>query len=53
MICAVSPNKPKTPAHSVRVDQDLWDAASAKAAGEGHTIADVIRELLWVYVTGE
>lgn len=47
------PNQPKTPAHSVRVDDALWTAAVAKAEDEGRKIADVIRELLWVYVVGE
>lgn len=52
-ITVVSPNQPKTPAQSVRVDQALWTAAKEKAESEGRTIADVIRELLWGYVAGE
>lgn len=36
------PNQPKTPTHSVRVPQDLWDAVRAKAKRQGETITDVI-----------
>jgi antitoxin component of RelBE/YafQ-DinJ toxin-antitoxin module len=43
------PNQPATPTHSVRVDQSLWDEASKRAAGDGQTIADVIRKALERY----
>ncbi len=44
------PNQPRTPSRHVRVDDDVWQPARAKAAGEGRTISDVIRDLLrrWV-----
>lgn len=47
---AVPPNKPKTPTHSVRVPQDLWDAVRAKAKRRGETITDVILRALKAYL---
>lgn len=36
---------------SVKVDSDLWEAATAAAASEGETLSVVIRRLLREYVT--
>lgn len=44
------PDQPKTPARSVRIADDLWQAVKDKAAREGRTITDVIREALRAYV---
>jgi predicted HicB family RNase H-like nuclease len=44
------PNKPKTPTHSVRVPQDLWDAVRAKAKRQGETVTDVIIRALKRYL---
>lgn len=46
----VSPNKPKTPTVSVRIDPELWKAAVAKAARRGETVSDVIRQAVREYV---
>lgn len=46
----VSPNKPKTPLHSFRVTDELWNAAKEKARAEGTTIADVLRDALEKYL---
>lgn len=46
----VSPNKPKTPLHSFRVADELWNAAKEKARAEGTTIADVLRDALEKYL---
>ena len=46
----VSPNKPKTPTVSVRIEPTLWRAAVDKAASRGETVSDVIRQALRVYV---
>lgn len=47
------PNQPKTPARSVRVADELWRAAKAKAAAEGETVTDVIVRALEEYVEDE
>lgn len=44
------PNQPKTPMHSLRVDDALWQAAKAAAAANGETLADVVRRALAGYV---
>ena len=44
------PNRPKTPARTVRVDDDLWDAAHKKASDRGDSLSQVIREALRKYV---
>ena len=49
MVCPV-PNQPKTPVHSVRIPDEIWDAAKRKAADHGETITDVILRLLKRYV---
>lgn len=44
------PNQPKTPQHSFRVDDELWDHARAVARANGETVADVLRAGLRRYV---
>jgi hypothetical protein len=39
-----------TPPHSFRCSDDVWRAAQAKAASEGKSISDVVRQLLEAYV---
>ena len=43
------PNQPKTPARAVRVPDELWESARARAAAEGRTLTDVIRAALRAY----
>lgn len=35
---------------SIRIPDDLWEAARKKAAAEGRTISDILRESLEQYV---
>lgn len=44
------PNQPKTPLHSFRCPDELWDAAKAKADEKGEPLADVLRRALSRYV---
>jgi hypothetical protein len=39
-----------TPLRHMRIPDELWDAAMAKADAEGTSVSDVVRELLsrWV-----
>lgn len=39
-----------TTLRNIRVDDDLWQAAQAKAEAEGRSVSEVVRELLarWV-----
>lgn len=46
----VVPNQPKTPQRTVRVPDDVWTAAKAKAEARGETLSDVIRAALVRYV---
>lgn len=46
----VSPNQPKTPLHSFRCDDDLWNAAKGRARQHDETIADVLRRALHEYM---
>jgi len=48
----VSPADPYDKKRTIRVKDDLWDKATAKAASEGTTLAAVIRAALQVYVKG-
>jgi hypothetical protein len=41
---------PKTPLRNLRVPDDLWDAAKAKAEAEGRTMTDVLTAALRRYV---
>jgi hypothetical protein len=40
----------KTPAHGLRISNDLWFAAMEKAHAEGRDLSEVIRDLLKRYV---
>jgi hypothetical protein len=44
------PNQPKTKARGVRVPDDLWQAAQARAKERGETVTDVILRALRRYV---
>lgn len=44
------PNQPKTPKRSIRVPDDLWAAALAKAEARGDVLAEEIRKFLERYV---
>jgi hypothetical protein len=46
------PNQPKTPARSVRVPEDLWQAAKASAEKKNETVSDVIVRALRRYTSG-
>lgn len=37
---------PRIPHRTVRIPDELWQAAQAKAEAEGRTISDVIRDYL-------
>lgn len=45
-LTSVSPNQPKTPVRTLRVDDPRWDKVKAAAAAKGVTATDVIRELI-------
>lgn len=45
----MAPNQPRTTARAVRVADDLWQAAQAKAESNGETVSDVIRRALIDY----
>ncbi|WP_425540737.1 ribbon-helix-helix protein, CopG family [Rhodococcus aetherivorans] len=40
-----------TTRRTVRVDGELWEAASAKATADGISVSDVIRDALREYVS--
>lgn len=44
------PNQPRTPVHSVRVDDETWQAAKRIAEDRGETLAEVIRRALLRYI---
>lgn len=44
------PNQPATPNRTVRIADELWEAAQRKAADNGETITEVIRRALQRYV---
>lgn len=44
------PNKPKFPARTVRVPDELWNAARDKAADRGEILSDIVRRALRDYV---
>lgn len=44
------PNQPETPNRTVRISDDLWEAAKRKAADNDETVTDVIRRALERYV---
>lgn len=44
------PNQPKTPLHSFRVDDELWEAAKNRAEERGENLSDALRKFLRRYV---
>lgn len=44
------PNQPKTPTRAVRIPDELWRAAQAKAADRDETVTDVVRRALERYI---
>lgn len=39
-----------TPRRSIRVEDELWEAALLKAASEGENLSDVLRKALQDYI---
>lgn len=44
------PNKPKTPLHSFRCPDELWEAAKAKAEERGENWSEELRKMVERYV---
>lgn len=44
------PNQPKTPQRTIRVPDDLWQAAKEKAKRRGETVTEVLVAALKRYV---
>lgn len=44
------PNTPGTPRRTIRVSDELWNAAAAKAEERGEDVSTVIRKALERYV---
>lgn len=42
----MSPNAPRTPHRTIRINNELWDAAKEAAAEDGETVSDLLRRLL-------
>lgn len=40
----------KTPLRAIRVDDELWESAQAKAAKDGDNLSAVIRDALRTYI---
>lgn len=49
MMVSVS-NQPKTPHRTIRVPDEVWNAAKKKAEREGATLSEKVREWLTYYV---
>lgn len=47
------PNAPKTPIRTLRVAEEVWEPARQKAAREGRSLSEVIREFLIRYSSSE
>lgn len=47
---ALVPNQPATPNRTIRVPDELWEAAQRKAADRGETVTDVILRALRRYL---
>jgi predicted HicB family RNase H-like nuclease len=43
------PNQPKTVAHTVRVERELWEAAAAEANRRGESLSEAVRKFLRRY----
>lgn len=48
-VAAVSPNQPKTPNRTIRIPDEVWFAALAKADERGEVLSEVIRDMLEKY----
>lgn len=48
-VIAPMPNKPKTPMHSFRVEDELWEAAKKRAEERGETLTEALRKFLRRY----
>jgi hypothetical protein len=48
-VARLMPNQPKTPIRSVRIPDEEWRAAQARAAERGETVTDLIRRALRRY----
>jgi predicted DNA binding CopG/RHH family protein len=46
----VPPNQPATPNRTIRVPDELWEAAKRKASDRGETVTDVILRALRRYL---
>jgi predicted DNA-binding protein len=44
------PNQPKTPLRAFRISDEIYDVLKGKAADEGRTVTDVVREALREYI---
>ena len=44
------PNAPRTPNRAIRIDDDLWQAAQARAHQKGESVSDAVRRALRRYV---
>lgn len=44
------PNQPKTPQRTVRIPDDVWEAAKSRAAERGDSLSEIIRRALVRYV---
>ena len=44
------PNQPATPNRTVRISDELWEAAKRKASDNDESVTDVIRRALERYV---
>lgn len=49
-LSGVSPNRPATKIRGIRIPDDLWEAVQEKAAEQGRTASDVVRDLLAAWV---
>lgn len=47
------PNQPKTPTRTIRVSEDLWTRARAKANEQGVTLTSVIVDRLLDFVNDD
>lgn len=49
-IVARVPNQEKTPRRTIRINDDVWNAAAEKAERKGETVSDVVRRALINYI---
>jgi antitoxin component of RelBE/YafQ-DinJ toxin-antitoxin module len=52
-VTPVSPNQPATPARTMRINDELWDAVKAEADRLGVTPSDVARLAIQAYLNRE